>query len=116
MSDRARTRSVIDTVATLVLGVLAVLAAAGSVVFSSFFVMATDPCGPGQCDMSKLALAYAITWGGAAAAVIGAAVGVVVATRRAKPRWIWPALALVVVIAALAIGSGVASTVNPHPA
>ena len=45
-------RSAGDTLATVVIGVLAVLAAVVSVGISPFFVMTTDACGPDNCHVS----------------------------------------------------------------
>lgn len=90
---------------------LAVLAALASVGFSPFFVMATDACGPDNCDESKLTWAYVVTWGGVAVAVVVALAGLVRAARRGTTMWIWPALALVVVGATFACGFALATSV-----
>ena len=85
--------------------------AAASVVFSGFFVMATDSCGWHECDESRLGWAYGWTWGGVVVAALVALVGIVVANRRGRPMWVWPAVALVVVIGTFAIGVHVAGSV-----
>lgn len=87
-------RSAPDVVATVVLSVLTTLIAAASVVFSGFFVMATDSCGWHECDESRLGWAYGWTWGGVVVAALVALVGIVVANRRGGPcgcgrRWRW---------------------------
>jgi len=104
-------RSPVDRVVSVVLCVLAVLAAVGSVLSSFFFVMATDSCGTDDCDFSRITWAYAVTWGGVGLALLIALIGLIVAARRGTVMWVWPALALVVVIAALAGGAQLASSV-----
>ena len=44
---------------------------------SPFFVMATDACGPDNCDESKLTWAFIVTWGGVAVAAVVAVVGLI---------------------------------------
>ena len=100
-----------DQVLTILMSALAVLAAVGSVGFSLFFVMATDACGPDNCDQSKLTGAYVVTWGGVALAALVAVVGAIRAARRGTTMWIWPALALVLVGATLAWGFALAASV-----
>ena len=106
-------RSAADTIATVVLTALAALAAAGSVLFSPFFVMATDACGPNDCDLSRITLAYAVTWGGVALATVLAIVGMVSAVRRNTIMWFWPAAALVLVVVSFVIGAALAMSVTP---
>ncbi|MCW1959580.1 MAG: hypothetical protein KIH64_013765, partial [Mycobacterium sp.] len=77
-----RHHSAADRTATVIAAVLALLAAAGSVMISPFFVMTTDSCGPDNCEMSRLTLAYVVTWGGGALAAVGAGAGMIRAARR----------------------------------
>lgn len=102
-----------DTIATVVLAVLAVLAAIAAVLISPFFVMATDACGPDNCDMSELTMAYVMTWGGVALAALLGVIGTVRAARRHTTLWHWPAAALALVIAGFAIGALFAMSVTP---
>ena len=95
------------------LTVLAVLAGLVSAVFSPFFVMATDACGPDDCRDSLVTWAYAVTWGGLALAALAGVVGMVVAGRRKTTMWIWPALALVLVIVTFAVGAQLAGSAAP---
>jgi len=74
-------------------------------------LMATDSCGTNDCDESKIAWAYVVTWGGVALAVIVAVAGMVIAARRGTAMWIWPALALLLVVAAFAGGFALAVSV-----
>lgn len=104
-------RSGLDTAATAIFSALAALAALASLWFSLFFVMATDSCGPDNFRPHRLALAYVMTWGGIGIAGVIALVGMIAASRRAAMMWVWPALALLVVIATLAGGAGMATSV-----
>lgn len=106
-------RSAADRLATIVTGVLAVLAGMGSLFFSPFFVMATDSCGHDDCRDSLVAWAYVVTWGGLALAAVTAVAGMVVAARRRSVMWVWPALALVLVVVTFAIGAQLASSAAP---
>lgn len=56
-------------------------------------------------------MAYGLTWGGIAVAIIGAIVGMVSANRRGTVLWIWPALAVVLIGATFAGGAAVAASV-----
>ncbi len=96
---------------TVLMSVLAGLAALASVGMSPFFVMATDPCAARACDESKLTWAYLLTWGGVGVAVVVAVVGMRMAKRRGTAMWIWPALALVLVVATFAGGFALAASV-----
>ena len=78
-----------------------------------FFAMATDSCGE-QCDYATLNAAYLVTWGGVGFAVLVGASGVIVAAVRGRMMWIWPALALVLILAALFIGMLLANSVMHH--
>ena len=103
---------VADRTAAVVVAVLALLAAAGSVLLSPFFVMTTDGCGPNNCHMAALTWAYVVTWGGVALAVLVAVVGMVRAARRGTAMWIWPAAALVVVVVTFGLGFLLAVSVS----
>ena len=105
-------RSTGDTIATAVLGALAVLAGAGSVLFSPFFVMATDSCGADNCDMSRITMAYVVTWGGVVLAAVIGVLGIVRAARRHSAMWPWPAIALAMVAGSFAIGAYLATSVT----
>ncbi len=104
-------RSGLDTAATAIFSALAGLAALASLWFSLFFVMATDSCGPNNCNQSRLVLAYIVAWGGIGVAGVIALVGMVAASRRGAVMWVWPALALLLVVATLAGGAGLATSV-----
>lgn len=105
------TRPAWDRVAAVLLSALAVIAGAGSFLFSWFFVMATDSCGPSNCHESRLGMGYAVTWGGIAVAVIGAILGMVSAARRGTALWIWPALASLLIGLTWAGGAALAMSV-----
>ena len=96
---------------TVVMGVVAALAAVSSVVFSFFFVMATDPCGSDNCNLSKIYWAYLVTWGGVGLALAVSVAGLIVAARQGTAMWIWPTLALVAVLATFAGGAALALSV-----
>ena len=111
MTDPEHRRGAGDTAATAVLGALVVLAGAGAVLFSPFFVMATDSCGSDNCDMSRITMAYVVTWGGVVLAAVIAVLGIVRAARRRSTMWPWPAIALVVVASGFAFGAYLATSV-----
>lgn len=106
-------RSPGDRIASVVLSALAALAAAGSLAISPFFVMATDSCGHDNCRDSLVTWAYAVTWGGIALAVVLALGGMIAAARRRTVMWVWPALALLLVLVTFGIGSLLASSAAP---
>jgi hypothetical protein len=108
-----RRHPVVDITLTSILSVLAVLAAMATVGFSFFFVMATDSCNE-HCDAEALNAAYAVTWGGVGVAVLIGVSGGVVAAVRGSLMWIWPALALLLILVALGIGVHLADTVMHH--
>lgn len=102
--------TVLDTIATVVLS-LALLAAAGAALFMSpFLVMATDSAGD-KPRTGMLGWAFVVTWGGVAAGVIGAAVGVLRSVRSDTTMWWWPALGIAVVGASFALGGLLATRV-----
>jgi len=104
-------RSPVDRAATVVMCIVAALAASGSVMSSLFFVMATDSCGTDNCDVSKIGWAYAVSWGGVGMAVVIVVVGLIAAARRGTAMWVWPTLALIVVVSTLAGGAALAAGV-----
>jgi len=108
-----RRHSVVDITLTSILSVVAALAAMGTVGFSFFFVMAADSCDQ-RCSYDALNAAYAVTWGGVGVAVLIGASGVIVAAVRGWLMWIWPTLALVLILVALGIGVHLADTVMHH--
>ncbi len=90
---------------------LAAVAGFGSFAFSWFFVMATDSCGPDNCHESRLWMAYVLTWGGIAIAVIVAVAGMIRAARRGTALWVWPALAVLLIGLTWAGGAALATAV-----
>jgi hypothetical protein len=110
---RQRRHSVVDITVTSILSALAGVAALGSLAFSFFFVMATDSCGT-QCDSATLNAAYLVTWGGVGVAVLIGAAGVIVAAVRGWVMWIWPTLALGLIVAALGVGVHLADSLMHH--
>jgi hypothetical protein len=108
-----RRHSVVDITVTSILSAVAGLAALGTLGFSMFFVMATDSCGD-QCNYSALNEAYLVTWGGVGIAVTIAASGVILAAVRGRMMWIWPTLALVLILASAFAGAMFANSVMQH--
>ena len=106
-------RSPADRVASVVLSVLVVAAGLASLAISPFFVMATDACGHNDCRDSLVTWAYAVTWGGLGLAAIVAVAGMVIAARRKTAMWVWPALALFLVVTTFAVGAQLASSAAP---
>ncbi len=97
----------------MVLTLLALLAGLVSLFFSPFFVMSTDACGHADCRDSLVTWAYVVTWGGLALAAAVGVGGMIRAARRRSRMWVWPASALVLVVATFAIGAGLASSAAP---
>ena len=110
---RQRRHSVVDITVTSILSALAGFAALGSLAFSFFFVMAADSCNE-HCDAGALNAAYAVTWGGVGVAVLIGVSGLIVAAVRGWRMWIWPALALLLILVALGIGVHLADAVMHH--
>ncbi len=109
----ARRHSTFDNLATVVAFLLAFAAGTVSLYWSFFFAMASDACST-HCNEAFIGWAYLITWGGIAAAAIVAFAGVTVASKRGRPMWIWPSLALVTIIAAFVAGAFTANLAIPH--
>ena len=109
----AHHRPAADRVATVVLTALALLATVVSLFFSPFFVMATDSCGHTDCRDSLITWAYVVTWGGVAVAAVVALGGMIAAARRHTRMWVWPALALLLVVVTFVIGAQLASSAAP---
>jgi hypothetical protein len=113
-ASQTNQRSTRDTVATVIMFVLASIAGVLSVSYSFFFVMATDSCTGHDCDTSALDWAYAVTWGGVGVAALIAIGGIIIAAARKRVMWVWPTIALVLIIVAVAVGSQLANSVVPH--
>jgi hypothetical protein len=98
--------STVDLVLTPLLGVALLLGSAATFAFSGFAVMATDGCGgtPERCDFSTINTAYVVAWGGIALALVVGVLGIIIAAVKRKPMFIWPAVGLVILVAAAVIG------------
>jgi hypothetical protein len=98
--------STADLVLTPLLGVGLLLGCAASFVYSGFAVMATDGCGgtPERCDFTLINTAYVVAWGGIALALLVALVGIIISAVKRKPMFIWPAIGLVILVAAMVVG------------
>jgi hypothetical protein len=112
-ASQSNPRSTADTVATVILFVLAAIAGALSITYSFLFAMATDSCSD-NCDTSALNWAYVVTWGGVGLAAIVAVAGIIIAAGRKRVMWVWPTAALVLIIVAVVIGAQLAASVTPH--
>lgn len=113
-ASQTNQRSTADAVATVIMFVLASIAGALSVSFSFFFVMATDSCSGNNCDTSALDWAYLVTWGGVGLAAAIAVGGIIIAAARKRVMWVWPTIALVLIIVAVVVGAQLANSVVPH--
>lgn len=103
-----------DLIATVLLGLL-VLGAAAAVLFASpFLLMATDSADE-RADLKPLGRGYAVTWGGVALGILVSALGVFRAARHDATMWIWPALGLVVIGVCFAIGGWLVTRVARKP-
>jgi hypothetical protein len=98
-----RTRPM-DIIVTLVISAFDVVAAFVSFWFSLSW--ASDKLPP------RIGWAYLVWWGGIAVAAWIAVVGVVVAAVRGRVMWIWPTVALVLIVVAAAGGLAVMVTVS----
>ena len=107
-------RSTADVIATVATLLLAVIAGVLSLSFSMFFAMAADPCGSNNCNTEAIGWAYLITWGGVGVAAIVAIGGTLFAALRRRLMWVWPTVALVLIIVATGIGTLLAGSVTPH--
>jgi hypothetical protein len=107
-------RSTADVIATIAILLLAVIAGFLSVSFSMFFPMATDPCGTNNCNTDAIGWAYLVTWSGVGVAAIVAIGGTVFAALRQRLMWVWPTVALVLIVATGVIGTLLAGSVTPH--
>ena len=92
-----------DVIATVVLAILLVLAAAAALFLSPFLLMATDSADE-KADLTPLGWSYVVNWGAVAVGVAGAALGIYRAARHSDPTWIWPALGIVLIGAGFTIG------------
>ena len=107
-------RSTADIIATVGLLVFDAAAAGVSLWCSLFFVMATDPCGPDNCNTAAISWAYVVTWGGIGVAAVIAIVGTAIAAKRRRAMWVWPTAALVLIVVADVAGVLLAGSVSPH--
>jgi len=82
---------------------LAALAGLGAFYYSLFFPMATDACDTPALD-AALDQAYLLVWGGIAIAVMVMLPGTIIAAVRGWVMWIWPTLALGLIVITLVIG------------
>lgn len=95
-----------DVLATVVLSVVVGLAAVISAALSLWFGFVGDSCRNDQCFESTAAqLTYPVTFGGIAVAVVGGLLGIGVSALCRWPLWVWPAMALVVVVASFIAGA-----------
>jgi hypothetical protein len=105
--------STIDAVATAIMCMLAFGAAGLSFFYSLFFAMVTDACST-SCNTAPLGWAYVVTWGGLGLATVITIAGLTTASRRGRIMWIWPTLALVLIIVATISGVLLADMVITH--
>ncbi len=103
-----------DVVATVMLSLVA-LAAAAAVLFTSPFLMMATDAADRKPRMSALGLAFALTWGGVAVGMIGAAIGIVRAARQDTAMWIWPTMAIALIGVCFALGAWLATKVVRRP-
>jgi hypothetical protein len=113
-ATQSHQRSKTDTIATIILSVIAAIAGVLSVVYSFVFAMATDACSGHTCDTSALDWAYVVTWGGVGVAAVVAIGGIIIAATRNRPMWVWPTAALALIIIAVVVGAQLAASVHPH--
>jgi hypothetical protein len=107
-------RSQLEIVITLVISALAVGAACVSFSYSLFWAMGFDACStadPPRCN-PPLGWAFLVTWGGIAVAIVIAVSGMVVAAVRGRVMWIWPTVALGLIVVGTVIGFEILATAS----
>ncbi|QIS06915.1 hypothetical protein F5X71_35480 [Nocardia brasiliensis] len=101
-----------DVILTIVLYCAAVVAGLIAAYLTVFFAFAADACGSGRtCHDEYLNAAFAVSWGGTAAALVVSLVMIIVA---AVKRWLmfyWPILAMAVIVGSFVCGASLASQV-----
>lgn len=103
VQERKR-RSTIDIIFTLFMYLCALVAGASSFLMSAFWLMGGDECEyANRCD-PPIGSALLATWGAIAVAAVIAVVGGVLAAKRGSVMWIWPTVALALIVAGFIIG------------
>lgn len=106
---RSAARRAADQIATLSLGLVAIATAVFAYSLTPLFVMATDNC-PADCDISAVRLGVAVTWIGTAVVLTAMLLGIVWSRRRGRMGFVWPLLAIPVIVGLLLIGAGIAAS------
>jgi uncharacterized BrkB/YihY/UPF0761 family membrane protein len=114
LAPQQKQRSTSDVIATIATALLAVIAGFLALSLSIFFPMAADPCGSNNCNTDAIGWGYLVTWVGVGVAAIVAIGGIVLAALRRRRMWVWPTVALVLIIVATVIGSLLVGSVTPH--
>lgn len=114
LPTQQKRRSTADIVATVVLLLIAATAGVLSLCFSMFFAMAADPCGSINCNTGAIGWAYGVTWGGVGIAAVIAIGGTFIGAARHRIMWVWPTVALVLIVAAVGIAMVLLNSVVPH--
>lgn len=98
-------RPTADVLATALFGAVYLLVGGASVMFSAFFVMATDACTTDEpCDTSGIAYGYLVTDGGGFVVLVVGVLLMVRAATKHRPMWWIPLSAIVVQIALTYLG------------
>ncbi|GAA3709451.1 hypothetical protein [Gordonia hankookensis] len=105
-------RSSADVLAAIILLGIYLVVAAGSVLFSLLFAMATDVCTSGRpCDTSGVGRAYLVTDGGAVAVFVTAVIMTIVALDKRWAIWWIPLVAACVQVLLTYLGATMAVAV-----
>lgn len=101
-------RSPADIIVTIVLSLVAVTEGVVAFFATGFFAMAADGCP--NCNETMIGLGFAVSWGGLALTAVGALLGIVIAAKRGRALWVWPALAMALIVVFFLTGGVLANS------
>lgn len=73
-----------------------------------FFAFAADSCNDQTCNSDYIGLAFVVSWGGTAVALVGALVMLIVSTVKGWLMWYWPVIATAIVVGGFFAGFALA--------
>ncbi|MEU7630180.1 hypothetical protein AB0C34_09375 [Nocardia sp. NPDC049220] len=79
--------------------------------FTLFFAFAADSCTPDNCRSEYLTWGFAVSWGGTAFALLGSLALIIVAVVKRWYLWMWPVLAMVLIVGSFFGGAALATRV-----
>lgn len=96
-----------DVISTVAVSIVLVIGAGMAAWMSLYFGQTRQMCHTDGCPAIPLGRGewfYPVTWGGTLGAFVIAAIGPFVSLRWHRPMWIWPVIAIVIVIASYIAG------------